>query len=75
MEVNNGLTLQAERVLSRERCVDVTQFHRRKIVVASLAALRLAANALDAVAERLALDASEYAVCTSKRRLEKKDGQ
>lgn len=39
-------------------------------MVAGFAALRLAADALHTVPERLTLDASEYAVCTGEVRLE-----
>ena len=63
--MNRGRTLEAERVLLGERRKDVTQFERGERVLARLAAFGLAAGALYAVTEGLALDTSEYAIHAS----------
>jgi len=67
--MRKGRTLEAERVLFCERRKDVTHLDRGERVFARLAALGLAAGALYAVTERLALDTSEYAVHASEGRL------
>jgi crotonobetainyl-CoA:carnitine CoA-transferase CaiB-like acyl-CoA transferase len=67
------LTLEAERVLLRDRREEVAEFHRREGVLARLAAFGLATGALYTVSEWLALDASEDTVQTRERRLQNKD--
>ena len=68
-KMRGARTFEAERVLLCERRKDVTHFDRGERVLARLAAFGLAAGALYAVTERLALDTSEYAVHASEGRL------
>lgn len=69
--LNKGRTLETERVLLRNGGEDVAQFDGREGVLAGLAALLQAANALHAVAERLAIDACKDAVHARERWLDK----
>lgn len=64
-----GRTFETERVLLRERRVNITHLHRRERVLAGLAAFRVAAGALDSIAEGLTFDPGERAVHAGERRL------
>ena|ERR1700743_244988 len=72
MKRSRGRTFDAKRALLSKGGVHRTQLHRRQCMVAGLAALGLAACALNTVTVRLTLDTRKDAVGARERRLRRR---